>query len=230
MENGAEDLPLRAGLRTAAGVVGAAAAACRLAVRCQPAGPGAEAAVAAGGGSEALELGVAVAPSGEPMSLRVLCGGQPLPMRLQARPRRHGSRFMVGYCCCRRARARAVAHACPLVHSLCANPNPCRDGIGGARRQEAEEGEEPEAQYVLGGVEAGAAVAGLAVELLDGAGAPVTAPAEGRVKASWISGNKRVKLAGASVVELLSLKARALYPACRRAASELSQRVPASKL
>lgn len=213
----------------------AAAAACSLSVRCQPAGPGAEAAVAAGGGSETLELGVAVAPSGEPMSLRVLRGGQPLPTRLLARPARHDaqgqSRLQRS---CRRARARRgacnVHMLTPYLQTLCTNPKSAMTSGRRCSAQEAEEGEEPEAQYVLGGVEAGAAVAGLAVELLDGAGAPVTAPAEGRVKASWISGNKRVKLAGASVVELLSLKARALYPACRRAASELSQRVPASKL
>jgi hypothetical protein len=118
MKNRAEDLPLRAGLRAAAGVVGAAAAACSLSVRCQPGGPGAEAAVTAGGGSEALELGVAVAPSGEPMSLRVLRGGQPLPMRLLARPACHDAQGQGRLQrSCRRARA---SHGACM--SACANP------------------------------------------------------------------------------------------------------------
>ena len=42
--------------------------------------------------------------------------------------------------------------------------------------QEGEDGEDSEEQWVLERVEAGAVVSGLAVQLLDNAGAPVTQP------------------------------------------------------
>lgn len=86
---------------------------------------------------------------------------------------------------------------------------PCGLTAGSAGWQDGEEGEEGERQWVLEGVEAGAVVPGLAVQLLDGGGAPVAQPVEGRVKASWIPGSKKVRLAGASAVDLLPLTVRA---------------------
>lgn len=68
-----------AGLRAVMGASPGGPALCRLHVRCRPSGAGAEATVAARGAPENLDLGLAVAPSGEPASLRLLRDGVPLP-------------------------------------------------------------------------------------------------------------------------------------------------------